>query len=358
MNELTKDYYLGLDIGTDSVGWAVTDTAYHVLRKKGKSLWGIRLFDPANTAAERRVFRTNRRRLQRRKQRISLLQELFAEEMQKVDEKFFQRLKDSAFWSEDKKESQIYSLFNDADYTDVEHNKDFPTIYHLRAALLKNDKPYDIRLVYLAIHHMMKNRGHFLFNGSIDNVTSFSNTFSKFQDCLVDELNIEFECDSEKEFEEILKDKNRNKTSKCSALETHCHIEKSNKQVKEIFKLITGMKVSLSVIFDDGTMEENEHNKISFADGNYDEVRDLLDDEIQEKTGVIDIFHGMYNWVILADILEGGEYNGHAYLSMAKVRSYDKHHKDLKWLKDMVKQYCPEAYKSFFASDGKDNYCA
>ena len=22
MNELTKDYYLGLDIGTDSVGWA------------------------------------------------------------------------------------------------------------------------------------------------------------------------------------------------------------------------------------------------------------------------------------------------------------------------------------------------
>lgn len=359
MNELKKDYYLGLDIGTDSVGWAVTDTSYGLLRKKGKSLWGIRLFDAANTAAERRAFRSNRRRLQRRKQRILLLQELFAEEIKKVDDKFFQRLKDSAFYEEDKKDKQIYSLFNDMEYTDIDYNKEFPTIYHLRAALLKNEKAYDIRLVYLAIHHMMKNRGHFLFNGSIDNVTSFTDTFLTFQNCLSEELNIECECDSESQFEAILKNKSINKSSKCAQLESICHIEKSNKQMKEIFKLITGRNnVSLSVIFNDITMEENEHNKISFADSNYEEVRELLDDEIQEKTGVVDIFHGIYNWVILSDILEGGEYNGQAYLSMAKTRIYEKHHKDLQWLKGMVKQYCPEEYKSFFSSDRKDNYCA
>ena len=50
MSEHTeKEYYLGLDIGTDSVGWAVTDPEYHVLRRKGKALWGVRLFDAANT---------------------------------------------------------------------------------------------------------------------------------------------------------------------------------------------------------------------------------------------------------------------------------------------------------------------
>ena len=28
-----KGYYLGLDMGTSSVGWAVTDNEYHLLRK-------------------------------------------------------------------------------------------------------------------------------------------------------------------------------------------------------------------------------------------------------------------------------------------------------------------------------------
>ena len=37
-----KGYYLGLDMGTSSVGWAVTDNEYHLLRKKGKDMWGIR----------------------------------------------------------------------------------------------------------------------------------------------------------------------------------------------------------------------------------------------------------------------------------------------------------------------------
>ena len=67
------DYYLGLDMGTNSVGWAVTDTQYHLLRAKGKDLWGARLFDEASTAETRRVFRTGRRRLQREKARIGFL---------------------------------------------------------------------------------------------------------------------------------------------------------------------------------------------------------------------------------------------------------------------------------------------
>ena len=31
-----RDYYIGLDIGTSSVGWAVTDENYKLLRAKGK----------------------------------------------------------------------------------------------------------------------------------------------------------------------------------------------------------------------------------------------------------------------------------------------------------------------------------
>ena len=70
--------YLGLDIGTDSVGWAVTDGEYKLKKFKNNLMWGVHLFDEAKQAAERRLFRTARRRLDRRQQRIKLLQDLFA----------------------------------------------------------------------------------------------------------------------------------------------------------------------------------------------------------------------------------------------------------------------------------------
>lgn len=353
-----KEYYLGLDIGTDSVGWAVTDLEYHILRRKGKSLWGVRLFEAANTAAERRSFRTNRRRLQRRRQRIRLLQELFAKEVGKVDAGFFQRLNDSAYWAEDKKEPQIYSLFGGKDYTDVDYYQEYPTIYHLRSALIRGEKEYDIRLVYLALHHLMKHRGHFLFQGSIDHVTSFQTTYQNFCDCLMDDLGLEWVCDSEEEFSDILKDKKTGKMEKCRRLEVLCHIDKRDRQRKEICKLITGMKAGLSVIFEDGELEEIEHNKINFSEAGYEEVRLALEDEIQERTGILDIIHTVYNWAILADILAGGEYEEKPYLCVAKVNTYEKHHRDLCRLKRLVHEYCPGEYKAWFSADANDNYCA
>ena len=77
--ELQQKYYLGLDMGTSSLGWAITDERYHLLRAKGKDMWGVRLFNEANTAAERRTKRTSRRRLQREKARIGYLKEVFSE---------------------------------------------------------------------------------------------------------------------------------------------------------------------------------------------------------------------------------------------------------------------------------------
>jgi hypothetical protein len=39
-----NDYYAGFDMGTDSVGWAVTDPDYNLCKFKGNAMWGIRLF--------------------------------------------------------------------------------------------------------------------------------------------------------------------------------------------------------------------------------------------------------------------------------------------------------------------------
>ena len=106
-----QKYYLGLDIGTNSVGWAVTDENYNLCKFGGKRMWGIRLFDGAQIAEERRLNRSNRRRLSRQKQRIDLLQKLFAKEIAKVDPTFFIRLNESRLYMEDKSTGTKFPLF-------------------------------------------------------------------------------------------------------------------------------------------------------------------------------------------------------------------------------------------------------
>ncbi len=351
-------YYVGIDAGTDSLGWAVTDKNYNIIRRKGKSLWGVRLFESAVTAEDRRISRTTRRRYARRRQRIILLQEMFKGALDKVDPKFIQRLNDSALWAEDKHENQIYSLFNDADLTDREFYNEYPTIYHLRAALIKETKAFDVRFVYLALHHLMKNRGHFLFSGSMGNVTSFENTYKEFMDCLKDEFNLELECTHITEFENIITDKKLSKTQKWKNLQDLYNVPKSDKQTIEIFKLITGCKAKLSVVFNDESFNENEIKEISFSDDDYQELREKLEGEIYEKTELVDIMHSVYNFGVLADILSDGDYEGTSYLSIAKVNIYNKHKEDLKLLKNFIKTYIPEKYAGFFAADGENNYCA
>ena len=131
-----KKFYLGMDIGTNSVGMACTDENYRLLRAKGKDCWAVRLFPEGATAESRRLFSTARRRLERRKQRLGFLQTLFAPFLE--DENFFIRLNNSAFYADDKAEllgGDKNSLFADGAYTDKQYHAEYPTIYHLRRDL-------------------------------------------------------------------------------------------------------------------------------------------------------------------------------------------------------------------------------
>ena len=82
---MDKEYYLGLDMGTSSVGWAVTTSDYDLVRAKGKDLWGVRLFDKAQTAVERRNYRAARRRRKREIARLGFLKSVFAQEIEKAN---------------------------------------------------------------------------------------------------------------------------------------------------------------------------------------------------------------------------------------------------------------------------------
>lgn len=87
-NRGEMDYYLGLDIGTESIGWAVTDENYNILKFNGKNMWGSRLFDEALTAAERRTFRTGRRRIQEKNGEYNFFRIYFQRKLQKLTAHF------------------------------------------------------------------------------------------------------------------------------------------------------------------------------------------------------------------------------------------------------------------------------
>lgn len=155
-----SNYNIGLDIGTGSVGWAVTDAEGNLYHFKGKPTWGSRVFPNAKTAAEAQGPRGQRRRYERRRQRLNLLQGFFAEEIQKVDPDFFVRLNHSYLVSDER--DFHHPLFNGKDFTEQEYYRRFPTIYHLRSWLMTTDEQADIRLIYLALHNIVKHRGNFL----------------------------------------------------------------------------------------------------------------------------------------------------------------------------------------------------
>lgn len=105
------EYYVGFDIGTNSVGYAVTDKNYNLIKHGGEPMWGSHVFEAALTAQERRAFRTARRRNDRKKQRIVLVSEIFAPEIAKVDPRFFIRRRESALFRDDVNINDMISAY-------------------------------------------------------------------------------------------------------------------------------------------------------------------------------------------------------------------------------------------------------
>lgn len=357
-----EKYYLGLDIGTNSVGWAVTDPSYRLERFRKKDMWGIRLFEQADTAADRRAKRTNRRRLQRRHQRIQLLQELFAEEMARVDDTFFLRLNESKLHLEDKSVQEKYPLFIEKGYTDIDFYQEYPTIYHLRKDLMESDQPHDIRLVYLAIHHLLKYRGHFLIDGSLNSAKSFSAVFEQMMRSVQDGLKIDFTVSHPERVEEILRNRTMARSSKSKLLEKEFVIDpgeddpKSLKTVvKQICTFIAGNKGDLKKVFRED-LDELEKTGFKFSDPGFDEeILPDLENKIPDLLNVVQAMKAVYDWSVLVDILDGEE-----YLSFAKVKQFDEHKHNLHQLRQVMKKYCEKKTWVDFFDDptGKNNYAA
>lgn len=357
-----KDYYIGLDMGTNSVGWAVTDTEYNLIRKKGKDLWGVRLFKAANTAAERRINRTNRRRLQREKNRIMILRSFFDAEIRKIDPNFFERLDDSFFHLDDKKIKTPFVLFADNGYTDKEYYKEYPTIFHLRKNLIINNCTHDIRLVFIALLNMFHHRGHFLYDNILSEESSVSNeeNINKLISMIEDIFEIKINVSNE----EIIKNIEVTEVSRSEKKEKILRVLSKDLSkdkialINEMAKFIAGLKGSVKKLFFYNEKESNNENDdikdFSFEDSDYKESIIKIQPVLSEdQYNFIELLKNIHDNALLVDILRGEE-----YLSFARVKMYEKHKKDLKLLKKKIKEVNINEYNDFFRYNSDYSYSA
>lgn len=351
----------GLDIGTNSVGWCVTDENNQVIQKQGKSLWGVRMFDEAESCKERRAYRTNRRRLKRRKERLTLLQGLFANEMQKVDSSFFMRLNESSYHESDRSNSFKYTLFNDFHYTDKQYFKDYPTIYHLRKKLLKMDEKADLRFIYLALHHMVKYRGNFLLEGTEDyhpmQKEEADQSFRKLKEILQEILfdndegiEMHYDENSFNQLKEINKNFHRITELK-EQFNGVLNLKKEAYLKKVIIPLMVGATINLKDIGSFIEVENFEFKKICVSEEQFDEHVGALTSSYPEQENIFNamiICKKIYQFFLLGKLL-----GDHKYLSDAMVEKYEKHKKDLAELKKYMKANHPESYSRLFRKPKK-----
>lgn len=350
--------YIGIDMGTNSVGMAVTDENYNLYRVKGKDFWCSRVFEEANTAVERRTNRIARRRRQRETARQGVLREFFSDEINKVDAGFFARLDESKYHMEDRENQQPYTLFADTGYTDKEYFKEYPTIFHLRNELIHPTKDfYDVRLVYLAIANMFKHRGHFL-NDSF-NVEKMTSSAGEVYQRLADEaMMYSIELPNSINVEELLNILGEKAVSRSKHLENaskYLGISKKEKQAYEILKLVCGMTGTLFNIYGaDVIAEEDKKFSLNFRDSNYEEKEnqalELLGDDY---FGLLEIIKEFHDISMLSNIIKG-----HKYLSEVRVELYEEHKKDLDILQRVIKRYDTKGYDEMFRIMKEGNYSA
>lgn len=359
---MTKPYSIGLDIGTNSVGWAVITDDYKVPSKKmkvlgntskkyiKKNLLGALLFDSGITAEGRRLKRTTRRRYTRRRNRILYLQEIFSTEMATLDDAFFQRLDDSFLVPDDKRDSK-YPIFGNLVEEKAYHDE-FPNIYHLRKYLADSTKKADLRLVYLALAHMIKYRGHFLIEGEFN---SKNNDIQKnFQDFL-DTYNAIFESDlsleNSKQLEEIVKDKISKSAKKDRILKLFPG-EKNSGIFSEFLKLIVGNQADFKKYFN-----LDEKAPLHFSKESYDEDLETLLGYIGDDYS--DVFlkaKKLYDAILLSGILTVTDNGTEAPLSFAMILRYKEHEEDLALLKAYIRNISLETYNEVFKDDTKNGY--
>jgi len=329
-----NNYTLALDIGTHSVGWAVLDKYYKIPVVKGNKVFGVATFEQGQTAEERRIKRGARRRIRRRKQRIKFLQEIFQEEIQKNDPNFFAtaEILESIDTQQYKENLTKLSLQKVLKYIDT--SKEYPTMYHLRKDLMEEQNQFDIRLIYLALHHIVRKRGNFLYTENVANIGETGGigeiSSHKLKDVIekiynlnqVDEAMLDLPDEIYAESIKILCNSKSTKNDRKIA------VKKINKELEPFAAVLVGLKVKLTKLF---SLDLEDELTIDFS--NEEAITKILNELNDEQAELFEELHTLYLTLLFKEIIGDAR-----TLSEAKVVAYEKYSQDLQALKKLGQQ--------------------
>lgn len=356
-----RDYSIGLDIGTGSVGWSVTDQNGELYYFDSKPTWGSRLFQGASTAEETRLKRGQRRRYDRRRQRLDYLQRFFLSSIKEVDPEFFVRMNQSRLWPEDRcpEHSEYrWPLFNGSGLNEPDYYEQFPTIYHLRNYLVNSSEQADIRLIYLAFHHIVKHRGNFLYQDN-PKLSAKNADMRVSIERLCEALKNWFEQNEiqclpkSKDIRSVFEDTSLSSRKKQELIVPFIGLGNEWKKLAiAISKAIVGYKVEFADIF---FIEKDES---SFSLSNDEKVEAFLAICPDEGVELFEAMQAVYSSYVLMGILKDG--NGKT-ISYCKEQEYNRYKADLKLLKQLIREYVPNEYTRFFrgkTNEGSSKYDA
>ena len=352
---MSKTFYnIGLDIGTNSVGWAVVGKDGNIIEKTGKYLWGSRLFAEGQNKKERRGFRSSRRRYQRRKIRLNTLNCLVKEDMDLVDAEFFNKMELTYQIKQDREWSVQFFKCREEMHEKLGGAK---TIYHLRKKCM-GEEQVDFRLVYLCLHHILKYRGNFLYEGqtfSLENQNLAEDLVELFS-LISEQLDAEIvEVRAINEVAKIFDNAQLKKKEKLSLARERLPFEKSFSN--NLLSLLLGYKADLTKIFT--TIDFEKDTKIAFGD-EFEEKEPEMAGILGEQFVILEKAKQIYSYLILSKILKGS-----SNISDAMIKSYDAHNDDLNKLKELLRNrkfFTKDAYNSILSSkkthckDGEINY--
>lgn len=336
-----KKYSIGLDIGTSSVGWSVIDPmTFKLIRKGNKNLWGSRLFEAGETAVSRRIARGTRRRYDRRRQRIKFVQEEFKSELKNVDPMFVTKLNSSFYSSKD-----IENIKFDLTDEEKQQLKDYSTIYHLRYDLMNSNEKKDLRLVYRAIHHIIKYRGNFLYEGDLklDKIDITSNMQELFENIMTITNVSDYNMDliNYKEIEEAIMIKSI--TDKKATLKSLFIKVFKDSTPAELSKALAGSKFDIIKLLS-LEIDDTKSMELSFKDSSFDDKCVEYESKLNEHFEIIEKLKAIYDYIFLKNLFNGKE---EMSISKLMINSYDKHKTDIKFLKKILMGHKEEYTKIF-----------
>ena len=180
----------------------------------------------------------------------------------KLDKSFLNKSDTEAFKDKEQAERYKYPIFSDK-LEERQYHKDYPTIYHLRKALIEKDDKADLRLVFLALSHILKYRGHFLLpddpkNFSTEDILQIGKRYNEFLRSFCDKFNLQ-EVTVAKDFDNNVSDtKNLKKlldqvVASLRPQKEGENIEEAVNILKQLNNLILGKEEKFS--FDDKKIE-------------------------------------------------------------------------------------------------------